>query len=224
MSAAVPTVLLYDWDNTLVDGWGAITSALNAVFTAFAMPSWTVDDAKARVRRALRESFPEMFGDRWEEARELFYATFRAQHLDHVRPMPGACEALAAGRAWPQGVVSNKAGRYLRAEVAHLGWASHFGVVIGAGDVAADKPDPAPILHALRQLERRADGSVWYLGDTALDMRTARAAGVRGVLIGDAMHDGGIAHAAPDLHFSSAHVLAAHFRELAARGGAARLN
>jgi len=111
MSAAVPTVLLYDWDNTLVDGWGAITSALNAVFTAFAMPSWTVDDAKARVRRALRESFPEMFGERWEEARDLFYAAFRAQHLDHVRAMPGAGEALAAGLAWPQGVVCNKAGR-----------------------------------------------------------------------------------------------------------------
>ena len=42
---------------------------------------------------------------------------------------------------------------------------------------------------------------VWYLGDTALDMQAARAAGVTAVLIGDAGHDQGIAHAAPDLHF-----------------------
>ena len=27
-----PTVLLFDWDNTLVDGWAAITAALNVVF------------------------------------------------------------------------------------------------------------------------------------------------------------------------------------------------
>ena len=63
-------------------------------------------------------------------------------HLHHVAPMPGAAEALAAGAAWPQGVVSNKAGRFLRAEVTHLGWAGHFGAVVGAGDASADKPDP----------------------------------------------------------------------------------
>ena len=32
MTPASPAVLLYDWDNTLVDGWAGITAALNAVF------------------------------------------------------------------------------------------------------------------------------------------------------------------------------------------------
>ena len=215
MAAALrPSVLLYDWDNTLVDGWAAITTALNTVLSHFGLPLWTRRDAVVRLRVALRESFPLLFGSRWEEARDLFYASFRERHLDHLHPMPGAPEALIAGTPWPQGVVSNKAGDYLRAEVAHLGWATRFGPVIGAGDAAADKPDPAPIHLALAQLGRRADESVWYLGDTALDMRTARAAGVTAVLIGDADHDGGIAHAAPDIHFPSAHALATHFRAL----------
>jgi phosphoglycolate phosphatase len=210
-----PTALLYDWDNTLVDGWAAITAALNAVFTEFDMPLWTKQDAVNNVRVALRESFPLMFGDRWQQARDLFYASFRAMHLDHLQPMPGAPEALVAGAAWPAGVVSNKAGLYLRLEVAHLGWTGHFRAVVGAGDAAADKPDSAPIHLALRQLNHAADASVWYLGDTALDMQAARAAGVTAVLIGDAMHDGGIANAAPDIHFPSAHDLAAHLRAVA---------
>jgi phosphoglycolate phosphatase len=210
-----PSVLLYDWDNTLVDGWAAIAAALNTVFAEFAMPSWTAEDARARVRVALSESFPLMFGASWEHARDLFYASFRDRHLDHLRPMPGAAEALEAGAAWPQGVVSNKAGPYLRAEIAHLGWAAHFRAVVGAGDAAADKPDPAPIHLALCQLGCPADASVWYLGDTALDMQAARAAGVTAVLIGDAGHDLGIANAAPDLHFPSAHDLAADFRAVA---------
>lgn len=214
MTASRPTVLLYDWDNTLVDGWAGITAALNAVFTAFDRPLWSVQDTRERVRVSLRESFPLMFGDRWEYARDLFYGTLREQHLQHVRPMPGADAALQAGTPWPQGVVSNKAGAFLRAEVVHLGWAGHFGPVIGAGDASADKPDPAPIFLALSQLEREADTSVWYLGDTALDMQTARAAGVTAVLIGDAGHDGGVAHAAPHLHFPSALHLAARLREL----------
>jgi len=210
-----PTILLYDWDNTLVDGWAGITAALNATFSEFSMPVWSVTDAKARVRVALRESFPVMFGDEWERARDIFYAAFEAQHLQHVAPMPGIPDALSAGTPWPQGVVSNKAGRYLRAEVAHLGWAGHFGAVIGAGDASADKPDPAPIHLALASLGGLADRSVWYLGDNALDMRTARAAGVTAVLIGDAAHDGGIDRSHPDIHFSTAFDLAARLRELA---------
>ena len=213
-----PTILLYDWDNTLVDGWAGITAALNVVFARFQLPLWSVDDARARVRLSFRESFPALFGANWEQARDVFLAELRARHLQHVTPMPGAAEVLAAGGAWPQGVVSNKTGSFLRAEVQHLGWARHFRAVVGAGDAAADKPDPAPIVLALDGLGCAADRSVWYLGDTALDMETARAAGVSAVLVGDASHDGGIDRAHPDIHFPSALDLAACLRALG-RGG-----
>jgi phosphoglycolate phosphatase len=209
-----PTTLLYDWDNTLVDGWAAITAALNAVFARYDLPPWSIADSRARVRLSFRESFPVLFGADWEQARDIFLAELRARHLHHVTPMPGADQALDAGRPWPQGVVSNKAGDLLRAEVRHLGWASHFGAVVGAGDATADKPDAAPILLALDRLGRAADRSVWYLGDTALDMETARAAGVTATLVGDAEHDGGIDRARPDIHFPSALALAARLRAL----------
>jgi phosphoglycolate phosphatase len=210
-----PSVLLYDWDNTLVDGWASITAALNATFTAFGHTLWTVDDTRNRVRVSLKESFPVMFGDQWERARDIFYETFTHQHLDHVRPMPGVPAVLEAGIPWPQGVVSNKAGAFLRQEATHLGWSRFFGSVIGAGDATADKPDPAPIHLALSQLGRTADPSVWYMGDTALDMQAARAAGVTAVLIGNADHDGGVEHAAPHIHFPSADALRARLRDLA---------
>ncbi len=208
-------MLLFDWDNTLVDGWAGITAALNATFDAFGQPRWTVTDTKNRVRVSLKESFPVMFGDAWERARDIFYDTFHGDHLANVTPLPGAAEALLAGAAWPRGVVSNKAGKFLRAEVAHLGWSSHFGAVVGAGDAQADKPDPAPIFMALQQLGFFSGPDVWYLGDTALDMQTARAAGVTAVLVGDASHDGGVELASPDLHVQSAHELAAWLKSLA---------
>jgi phosphoglycolate phosphatase len=214
-SAPAPAVLLFDWDNTLVDGWAGIAAALNAAFTAFGKPLWSVEDTKNRVRVSLKESFPVMFGDQWEHARDIFYERFRGDHLAHVAPMPGAEQALLAGAAWPRGVVSNKAGRYLRAEVAHLGWDAHFGAVIGAGDAEADKPSPAPILLALERLGFPPGQDVWYLGDTALDMVAARAAGVTAVLVGDAAHDGGVERATPDLHLHSAHDLAALLKSLA---------
>jgi phosphoglycolate phosphatase len=208
-------VLLFDWDNTLVDGWAGITAALNAAFTAFGHPTWSKEDTRNRVRVSLRESFPVMFGDQWTTARDIFYRTLEEQHLAHVSPMPGVPALLEACAGWPSGVVSNKAGAFLRREVAHLGWDGRFGAVIGAGDAAADKPAPDPILLALARMNRSADPTVWYIGDTALDMRSAKAAGVTAVLLGDAAHDGGVEQAAPDLHFSAAHVLRARLLEVA---------
>lgn len=210
-----PSLLLYDWDNTLVDGWAGITVALNDAFSSFNLPHWSVQDTRERARVSMRESFPILFGDDWKNARDIFLASLSAQHLQHVRPMEGAAELLAAGRPWVQGIVSNKTGRFLRAEVAHLGWADFFATVVGAGDAAADKPDPASILLALRNLSVVASREIWYFGDTASDMQAARAAGITAVLVGDASHDGGVARAAPDRHFPSAHALAAHLRSLA---------
>lgn len=210
-----PSLLLWDWDNTLVDGWPGIAAAMNAAFTAFALPPWTVEETRERARVSVRDAFPVLFGERWPEAREVFFAALTEGHLDHVKPMPGAADALAAASAWPQGVVSNKTGRFLRAEVAHLGWAALFAAVVGAGDAEQDKPSAAPILLALSRMDAGPDRSVWYLGDTAIDMQAARAAGVTAVLVGDAAHDGGIERARPDLHFADAHSLAARLRSLA---------
>ena len=116
---------------------------------AFGHPLWTVEDTRNRIRVSLRESFPVMFGPQWEHARDIFHDASRASICDHVTPNAGALEASGGGDGWPQGVVSNKAGAFLRAEVTHLGWGRYFGSVVGAGDAEADKPDPAPIHLAL---------------------------------------------------------------------------
>ncbi|MDB5371657.1 MAG: family hydrolase [Belnapia sp.] len=210
----LPAAILWDWDNTLVDGWLAIATGLNAAFTRFGQPEWTLEEVRGRVRRSLRETFPEMFGADWETARDIFYAEVRARHLAVLTPMPGAAEAIAAVAALglPQGVISNKQGPLLRAEAAHLGWAGQFRILLGAGDAAADKPDPAPFHLALPALGQAAGPAVWYIGDTALDMQAARNAGCTPVLLGDAAHDGGVAAAAPEFAFPSAMALTAYLR------------
>jgi phosphoglycolate phosphatase len=206
---ARPGCILWDWDNTLVDGWAAIEHGLNVTFREFRMPEWDRTTVLARVRGSLRDTFPGMFGPEWERARDVFYAAVRSCHLEVLAPMPGAAAAIAAaGRCGPQGVISNKQGPLLRAEAAHLGWVSHFVTLVGAGDAAADKPDPAPFGLALAACGVTAGAHVWYVGDTALDMQAARAAGCTAVLVGNAAHDGGVGHARPDLAFDDAASLA----------------
>ena len=205
----LPRAIVWDWDNTLADGWPAIMAGLNAAFSAFGLPQWSLEEVRANVRKSLRDSFPTIFGAEWTRARDIFYAEVRARHLAVLEPMPGAGALLAeAARHVPLAVVSNKQGPLLRAEAAHLGWAPRFACLVGAGDAAADKPDPAPFRLALDALGLPAGPEIWYVGDTALDMEAARRAGCTAVLLGDAAHDGGLARAAPDHDFADAHAMA----------------
>ncbi|MBY0335563.1 MAG: HAD family hydrolase [Acetobacteraceae bacterium] len=208
MSVPRPEAILFDWDNTLVDGWAAIERGLNDAFAAFGLPLWSRDEVLANVRMSLRDSFPRIFGPDWERARDIFYDGVRACHLEVLTPLPGTAAMLDRAGFVPLGVVSNKQGPLLRREAAHLGWAERFGAVIGAGDAEADKPSAAPILMALAAMRLPPSPSIWYVGDTAVDMQAARAAGCCAVLLGDAEHDGGVARCAPDVHLRDAEAMA----------------
>ena len=217
----LPRAIVWDWDDTLVDGWSAIAAGLNAAFDAFGMPAWSVEETRARVRRSLRDSFPGIFGAEWERARDIFYREVRARHLQVVRAMPGAEAMLrVAARVGPMAVVSNKQGPLLRAEADKLGWTPRFRALVGAADTRGDKPDPAPLLLALAACGVRAGPEVWYVGDTALDMEAARRVGCRAVLLGNASHDGGAEGTDADVCYPNADALALDLQELASREAA----
>ena len=97
---ARPRAILFDWDNTLVDSWPTILDALNATFEAYDMAPWTLDQARIRVRKSMRDSYPELFGDRWEEAGQVFYRHFSAIHLAMLR-VDAARAQLRQARAGP---------------------------------------------------------------------------------------------------------------------------
>ena len=190
MNAALPSprAILFDWDNTLVDNWGTIQVALNAALTAMGFPAWTMEETRIRVRASLRDSFPRMFGARWPEARDIFYSTYRASHLDTLRALPEAERVTCrlAEQGLYLGVVSNKTGPLLRAEAAKLGWDRHFGRLVGAGDAKIDKPAPDPIYLATEDLGLTDYKDVWYVGDAAIDVECARHAGCIAILVGPA--------------------------------------
>ncbi len=192
MRRAAPDVLpkgvLFDWDNTLVDTWPVIHDAMNATLSAMGHPLWTVEETRQRVRRALREAFPDMFGDRWEEARDIFYARFREIHLERLEVCEGAeplLKLLQEKRIY-LGVVSNKSGDHLRREAEHLGWSGYFSRLVGAMDAPKDKPALDPVLMALDPGGLKPGPDIWFVGDTRIDMECAHAAGCLPVLVAGA--------------------------------------
>ncbi len=182
---ARPRALVFDWDNTLVDSWECIQESYNLMFRHFAMPEWSMAETQANVAASMRDTFPAMFGDRWEEARDVFSAGFEAIHLAHLKPLPGAGEMLAtlkqAGLALA--VVSNKRGKFLRTEAEALGWTGLFDGLVGANDAEADKPDAAPVHMALASSGVVPGAEVWFVGDTPIDMHCAINAGCVPILL-----------------------------------------
>lgn len=179
-----PRAIIFDWDNTLVNAWPAIHDALNTTLAAMGQPTWSLEETRTGVRKSLRDSFPEMFGARWVDARKIFYDRFAEVHLDHLVPLEGTTEGLAwlAEKGLYLGVVSNKAGTYLREEVERLGWDRFFGKVVGATDAEFDKPDPAPVEMVLDGSGIGPGPEVWFVGDAAIDVQCALNSGLTPVI------------------------------------------
>ena len=180
-----PRAVLFDWDGTLVDNWPVIHRALNDTLVEFDHAPWTLAETMERVSRSQRDSFPVIFGARWEDARDRFYRRFTERHLQDLAVLPGAgtlLQMLSEADVWV-GVVSNKRGDFLRREAAHLGWDKFFGRIVGANDAVEDKPSAAPVRLALAETAFEPGGDVWFVGDSATDVMTARNSGCAAVLV-----------------------------------------
>lgn len=182
-----PELIIFDWDNTLVDTWPIIHQALHETFESMGLEPWSLEKVKANVRKSMRDSFPEIFGANWQDAATLYQTRYRAHHLDKLTPLPGALELLQHIHALPvpMVVVSNKKGPNLRTEVEHLGWKHFFKNVTGADDAAKDKPHPDPVHHALKELDVSPNASFWFIGDSDIDLETAKNTGCTPILYGD---------------------------------------
>jgi phosphoglycolate phosphatase len=182
-----PRLVIFDWDNTLIDSWPTINQAINVTLRAMGQPEWSLDETRSRVALSLRDSFPARFGDRWPEARQIFYDAFAAIHLEWLTPLPWAADLLdgLAAMGVPMAVVSNKNGRFLREEAQRLGWTERFHRLVGAQDAARDKPAVEPILLALEGTDLAPGPEIWMVGDAPIDMECAHKAGLTPLLLRD---------------------------------------
>jgi phosphoglycolate phosphatase len=133
------------------------------------------EGARLLVARALeRRGLPQPAGD----VLPVFLDCYAGRLLETTRPYPGIPEALDALAPRALAVLTNKPGDMSRTILEGLGLAGRFRRVYGAGDLPARKPDPEGLRRLLAEAGVAAEDAV-MVGDSAIDVRTARAAGVR---------------------------------------------
>jgi phosphoglycolate phosphatase len=186
MRIVQPKVILFDWDNTLVDTGILIHHAMNHTLSHFDLPAWSEEETRKRTQNSGREGFPVLFQEKWNEAQQIFYKFYEDNYPKYLKALPGADSLLKRiySKSIPIGIVSNKRGAVLRREVAYLGWQDFFSTCIGAGDALRDKPAPDPILLALEKIKHSSSTQVWFVGDAPVDWESAAAAGCWPIPVG----------------------------------------
>ena len=178
-------LFVFDLDGTLVDSLRDITDAANALLTscgAAPIPEAQIgrmvgDGAGTLVARA----FTARGIPRPPDALERYLALYDARLLNHTRPYEGMAEVLEAlGRRAALAVLTNKPIASTRRILDGLDLARHFphDAVFGGDGPFPRKPDPAALLHLAAGASAPAPSTL-MVGDSAVDWRTARAAGTR---------------------------------------------
>lgn len=180
--------ILFDLDGTLLDTLDDLADSVNHMLGAFGYPPRSREYVRKAVGNGVKNlivrSLPE--GERSERVDECLNA-FRAhysQNLDNkTAPYPGVTDMLLElmEKGIRAGVVSNK---YDGAVVALC--KKHFGdlvqVAIGERPGLGRKPDPDSALLAMELLGALPEHTV-YVGDSDVDVETARNAGLKCVAV-----------------------------------------
>ena len=198
-------LLIFDLDGTLVDSKQDLANAVNAARARMGLApldeklisSYVGDGAPTLIRRMM----PPGTGEE-DLARTLeFFLQYYGEHkLDCTRPYPGVEEALErlARAGVRMAVLTNKPVRISRAILEGLGLDRYFERIYGGNSFEQKKPHPMGVETLLAELGVARERAL-IVGDSAVDVRTARNAGVRACGVTYGFQPESLAAEAPDL-------------------------
>lgn len=177
--------VLFDLDGTLTDTLADIAAAMNRALRLHGLPEWPVDAYRYLVGNGAKILSERCVRERQELApavRQTYQAYYQTHNLMATKPYAGIEEMLSAlaAQGMVLAVLSNKPDADTKAVVRHFFPGIPFAVVRGQVEGVPVKPDPAGAL-AVAEALGVAPGDFLYLGDTAVDMQCALAAGMHPV-------------------------------------------
>jgi phosphoglycolate phosphatase len=208
-------LVVFDLDGTLVDSSRDLCTGVNRMLATFgAAPlahaevrSFVGEGArrlieKARAARGLTQDVDTLL--------PVFLAAYREVLLESTRLYPGIADLLPALAPRRLAVLTNKPGDMSRAILSGLGVAHCFDWIWGAGDFPGRKPDPAGLQRLLAAAQVDPSEAV-FVGDSAIDIQTARAAGVPAIGVTYGFHPESLDSTPPDVRVGRSEELATLF-------------
>jgi phosphoglycolate phosphatase len=216
----LPRFLVFDLDGTLIDSSLDLCNSVNAALDHMGKPtlpnaliaSYIGDGAAMLIRRSLGDPNdldsldPDAGNELFERTYEFFLTYYRAHKLDNTRCYDGVLESLTHIRSrhpeLPMAVLTNKPVYPSREICAALGLAPFFFQNYGGNSFATKKPDPEGLLTLIAEASTYSPGlvpsEVVMIGDSDVDVLTARHCGARSLGCAFGLAPQALAAAAPD--------------------------
>jgi phosphoglycolate phosphatase len=176
-------LIVFDLDGTLVDSRQDLADSANAMLARYGAPplpedliiTMVGDGAPTLVRRVCAVAGLPSVPD---NALESFLAQYDARLLNHTRPYPGTREMLeSVAKRATLAVLTNKPGAPSTQILEGTGLLTFFQHLVAGDGRWGRKPSPQG-LHWLMKQAAVTGATTLLVGDSIVDLQTARAAGV----------------------------------------------
>jgi phosphoglycolate phosphatase len=176
-------IILFDLDGTLIESTEAITSTFHHAFDVHDAKNPTDQEIQALIGHPLDVMFARLGVEEdkvWDFV-DTYKKRYRTISKIKTELLPNAKKAVELASTFATlGIVTTKTGLYSKELMEHFGIMHHFKTLIGREHVEHPKPHAEPILKALQEINIK-DDDVWMIGDTELDLLSAKAAGVNSI-------------------------------------------
>jgi phosphoglycolate phosphatase len=188
------TTVIFDLDGTLLDTLGDLTDSVNFALRLCDLPAISEGDARRFIgdgyAKLIERAIPDGTGSpHVSRCLEEFKNHYNRNMMNRTKPYPGIMELLAElqKRNCRMAVVSNKNDTAVKALTEHY-FGGYIHTAIGASAEIPRKPDPTSVFMALEELGAGKDSAV-FVGDSDIDILTARSAGLPCVSVGWGFRD-----------------------------------
>lgn len=176
--------IIFDLDGTLLDTLDDLTDATNAALKKFGLKSRTRDEVCSFVGNGIAKLIERAVGEEGKEYQEAALAEFKSYYAAHcadkTAPYAGILTLLKTlqARGVKTAVVSNKVDFAVKS-LAKTYFDGLLLSAVGENEAAGIRKKPAPdsLLAVMKELSATADSTA-YVGDSEVDIQTAKNAGV----------------------------------------------
>ena len=176
------TTIIFDLDGTLLYTLEDLKDAVNYALRTLGYAEHDLDEMRRYfgngIRYALEQAEPAAGEEDLDRLVALFKEYYGEHCMDRTRPYDGIMPLLAVlkGQGYRMAIVSNKVDEAVK-ELAKQFFGEYVTVAIGNRADIRRKPAPDSVLQAMKELGASKEESV-YVGDSEVDLATARAAGI----------------------------------------------
>jgi phosphoglycolate phosphatase len=178
--------LFYDLDGTLVDTRVDIARSANHMMKEMGGPPIPAEEVRGYVGRGLYQLVASCLKTqdmkRIEQGAKIYRAFYAEHMMDHSVLYPGAREILEYFSDRKQAVITNKPNPFSRQMLEALGVAHFFTDIVAGDSEYPKKPNPSAV-KALLEREKVKPQEAGFIGDSVIDIETARGAGIHAAVV-----------------------------------------